>query len=459
MSDNSNTTMDREGQDGTQAPVTGKCERGADAGRPCRRNAAIRTMDGRGMCRQHADITNEETHGPVLAAQRGALIRKQVYADPLFWLTGPHHLGTDEDLGSRRALYRDSPPGCNWHYGNPPSAADFRTIPPLTLEQAAAQVRSARETVAAATPPATERRLPSEPSPRGDVLRLHHAADRRYPDDGLDRARYWRVQLDCGHVRDWLTYARGLGGIIPADGRGKTPAEQDGWFSDYHDYRSYLGRGYTTCDHEDCEELMAAVYGPVRDILTWGHPVLGENKADPEEAPDWFAEPREEQGRDVAAEWAKCRQVEPDAYVAWQVLLSCGHKDTVYVDAPLWSPEDGTVPNPGKVAEVAARWATHDRDGGRKMPDTVRRWISDGGPEPRPYKACEVCAAARRITAFEYHGPLSVPAIPATRRELAALERRVTTAEAKARELRDELREREAGRPAPWPRHQDQEDS
>lgn len=288
--------------------------------------------------------------------------------------------------------------------------------------------------VAASAPAAVLRRLPGRARPRVEALGEYEEFNARRreripavlwqfwaPDP--DEFYRWRVQLDCGCIREVLT-----------TDKTQLPAEQR-WLDLVS--AAPLPAGQLLCAHDE-EGL-----GPYRAIVEWGRRREQSFPPDPAEPPDWTD----------ADLWAKIRRDEPSTSAFWTVTLSCGHATDVVTDVN-WKPEDG----PRRVSEqrrleMLANLDAHDVDvaDDEAEDDHFRRMVEGGWPRPAPEQRCWNCPRARWIVAYQRAGWLvprretTPPPTPSRER----LEQRLRRAEAEADQLRTELAKLDDADPTP----------
>jgi hypothetical protein len=237
----------------------------------------------------------------------------------------------------------------------------------------------------------------------------------------------WRVQFDCGHVREIVTHSAS-----------KPPAEIE-WRPT--DTGLVVLPGQYVCTVKGCYEGRSRI----RDVVSWDRREDELVPPDPEEPPEMW--------QDNPETWAELRHAEPRAN--WAVTLSCGHPHHEY--APLdWQPADGfhQPRHPGdepvdhddaEVAEREQRMIDHARETGDEY---GLRYITEGFPYPTPFADCSHCINVRQITAQQYVGPLVPPPPgPPTRADRrAALQARLATAERQAAKLRKQLDDLDPGK-------------
>lgn len=227
----------------------------------------------------------------------------------------------------------------------------------------------------------------------------------------------WRIQLECGCVREIFTTGKDR---FPDERSDRDPVTgcrlPDGefWCRDHH------------------------VAKPYREIAEWDERRVHEFPADPEEP---------QHGLD-AETWAKIQRPEPHSSAFWRVKLSCGHYADVCVGDLDWKPEDGPrLVTKKRLAEIRRdfeeMWASGEPGWPNEGPerDHIRRMLDLGWPRPEPEHECFACTAAKRVTGYQRIGPLVPPPKPAapppTERE--RVEAQLARAEAEVQRLRKRL--------------------
>jgi hypothetical protein len=195
----------------------------------------------------------------------------------------------------------------------------------------------------------------------------------------------WRVQLDCGHFTEV---------IHPAKDK---PAEA--WQCDR------LLPGEFWCDVDECYKARGF---PVWDIASWDKRLgTGTWDDDPEEVLDYLSKlpPAE-----VAETWERIRRPEPREYARWRFTLSCGHKEELAVSNDVdWEPAHGVTRRPPEDDWQRERrdWLVcYYEEQGDKW---GRRFVEEDFPEPTPWTTCFTCPRARKVSAYQYVGPLVPP--------------------------------------------------
>jgi hypothetical protein len=276
-------------------------------------------------------------------------------------------------------------------------------------------------------PGAVLRRLPGKAEPRQDAWRAYQQLNaerrRRIPPvlwqfwaPDADVYYRWRVQLDCGCIKEVLTWGD------------KDLPTNVGWTAPVSGAR--LPPGQVLCRHDDSPPA------PYRDLAKWGDRREVSFPADPAEPPGWAD----------SQTWAVLRHDQPHTSAFWKATLSCGHLTDVVSDL-FWKPADGpsrvsTRRQREMTAEFEELWASDpDKQSDREREHT-RRMLADGWPNPAPEHLCYSCPEARVIVASQRTGWLVPrergPRLP-QQPSRASLERRLRQAEADAAHLRDQL--------------------
>jgi hypothetical protein len=277
-------------------------------------------------------------------------------------------------------------------------------------------------------PVAALRRLPGKARPREEALREYEDANAKRR-EGIpaplwpfwapnpDEFYRWRVQLDCGCVKEVLT-----------GGDKRLPAESQ-WFD--HVHRVNLPAGQLLCTHDDSPAA------PYRDIVEWESRREVLIPASPPEPPD---------GMD-AETWALLRSDEPRTKAFWTVTLSCGHVTEAIAPDLGWKPADGprTV-GADRLREMTAEfeefWASEPNGQEERERGHTKRMLAQGWPTPEPEKLCYTCPSARPIVAYQRIGwlvPRTPEPKPPKQPSRATLERRLRQAQTEVARLQDQL--------------------
>jgi hypothetical protein len=231
---------------------------------------------------------------------------------------------------------------------------------------------------------------------------------------GLDTVYEWRVEFDCGCVRQEFT-----GG----DDSGRSEKLLNGSDEYLTGHGLRLPAGQRRCA---CRGLIHPS-GPVRDIVEW---VDRDRDAK-------TLEPFVVDGKKVTS---------GHRYVTWYVVLDCGHVATVTTD-PGWRPADGFLPRgvrrDRREIEKTFREAHADDE---HYLDYVLRQVDENFPSPAPFTNCEACQYSRYVVAYQAVGLVAPPPPPPrkprnqkSRQQM--LHERIKRSERELRQLRAELKE------------------
>jgi hypothetical protein len=244
-------------------------------------------------------------------------------------------------------------------------------------------------------------------------------ADIHYPSP--DKVYHWRIQLDCGCIVDRLGHT-----------------SEATWLADYSDdywpggrNKTKLPVGQWICYDPDCPRHRSSG-GPVRDIVEWTS--------------------RDDEPYIMAAIEADGEIVMPEkTFARWDVVLSCGHRDTELVDDLNWKPADGLTYGPAPK-QLPLRQMLDELSKNADDEEFWRRTYAENHPKPRPFVQCHTCAEVRAAVAYQCVGPLASkpkPQPPASppKPTRATIERKLKRAEAQAAELREQLRKLDGGNP------------
>lgn len=315
-----------------------------------------------------------------------------------------------------------------------------------------------------------EKRLPGKPIPREELVAEWREIQHRNMLMGVlasflfdlyystpDKTYQWRVQFDCGCVRDVLTRDRrkitaddpaALGELADSYHFGLVrPSERESREQKkYYDNKALedarassrgeepspdsrrplvsgedrLPNGQFFCHSPDCTRYQQG--GPVRDIVSW---IRRRDKLH-------IREPLVIDGKILRGEVQEA---------VWDVLLSCDHfgHQTAEFD---WDPSEGPRHQKGK------RWRGLDEmlevvaQGDPDKETYWRRMYAEDHPEPAPFVYCYTCARIRSIVAYQRIGGLEPKPKPAKPKPSPrkTLERRLRKLEAEAAELRNQLK-------------------
>ena len=273
-----------------------------------------------------------------------------------------------------------------------------------------------------------------------------------------EKTYQWRVQLDCGCVRDALTRHHTddkpadkaerlselaqtyyFGHVKPSEREIREAKEQAEKHAEHaarakltdtdHSAeperpsiygKARLQEGQFLCQDPKCPQYRSHS-GPVRDIVEWVR-----RRDSP-----YVSQPLEIDGETILG----ARQ-----YAAWDVVLSCGHFTQEHTE-PGWKPEDGPVHRKSKkrlpLNQVLDEIAKGDRDEEAYW----RRMYAESHPDPAPFTRCRTCARLRTITAYQRVGWLAKKAKPVKTQPVPrkTLERRLRKLESEAAQLREKL--------------------
>lgn len=273
-----------------------------------------------------------------------------------------------------------------------------------------------------------------------------------------EKTYQWRIQLDCGCVRDAVTRHHAVD--KPADTVERlgdlsemyyfdhvNPSEREirnaeeranenaveaarakakgANLPDESDRPSIYGRALLRNGQLLCHDPKCARYrsygGPVRDIVEW---VRLRDKL-------FVSEPLEIDGETIRG---------GQQYSVWDVVLSCGHFTQEHT-TPGWTPKDGPAQRNShkrrSLDEVLDVIAKGDPDEEAYW----RRMYAENHPDPPPFTRCHTCACTRTITAYQRVGWLATKqAAPKSTSPLRkTLERRLRKLEAEAAQLREQI--------------------
>ncbi|MGP5292639.1 hypothetical protein ACTXL6_21685, partial [Brachybacterium tyrofermentans] len=227
----------------------------------------------------------------------------------------------------------------------------------------------------------------------------------------------WRMQLECGCVREVFT-------------RGKDSYPDEHSDTDPLTDRPLPMGEYWCTDHR-CER-------PFREVVEWVEREVKEFPADPEEP---------QHGMDPEV-WAVIRHPEPHSSAFWRVRLACDHFCRVPTDLDFTTgdePRTVSIERRDEMrSELEESWATHGEHGWPEagpQRDHMRRMLDLRMPRPEPEQECSACAFAKRVTGYSRIGWLMSPPKPATptpaKREKVAVQ--LAKAEAEVERLKRRL--------------------
>lgn len=230
----------------------------------------------------------------------------------------------------------------------------------------------------------------------------------------------WKVQLECGCMREIFTHGR----------------EQ---FPDEHSdtdpltgYRLLAGELRCRLDHGPRQETYS-------EIVEWIKSDVKEFPADPEEPMYGMS----------AEYWAKIRHAEPHSSAFWTVKLSCGHVSTSVITKVGWKPEDGPLlVSEERAAEMRrvleARFSEPEsRPAEGPEREHLRKMVDMRWPRPEPEQKCRACLSARRITGYQRIGGLVSRTFPVPVQKVAVdrkkVEAKLAAAKTEVERLRKQL--------------------
>jgi hypothetical protein len=275
------------------------------------------------------------------------------------------------------------------------------------------------------------RRLPGQPRPREKALQEYQEVIDKIRKNlahilwdffapGPEGHYRWRVQLDCGCIREPFTL-----------GEDKLPTQTT--YRGDQLYFSKLKPGQMLCVEDEHARPQ-----PYQGIVKW----------EKRREITFPADPVESRYPEIDQEtWAKMRHTVPHTKAFWTVTLSCGHRSEVCTDAE-WKPEDGPRRvSPERLQEMTADseeyWTAHPDAEHEREREHDRRMLAQGWPMPQTETLCFVCSRVRQIVACERVGWL----VPRSKRKptrpkqpsKAGLQRRLQQAEKEAAQLREQL--------------------
>lgn len=283
------------------------------------------------------------------------------------------------------------------------------------------------DSVTGRQPPMTavpvERTLPGEPIPREELIRQYEQWRWANLKEGPGRAvifdllvpkpedtYQWRIQLDCGCVRDVVTTADTVECLMARSAKY--------WGGD-DEIR--LPAGQWLCADPKCPRYRTTG-GPVRDITEWTT--------------------RREKPTVMEALVIDGETVLPERTCAhWTVVLDCGHHDTRFTDLD-WAPEKGVAHRQPKTPLVdMLKELCKDADDEQYW----RRMYAETLPTPTPFVQCRTCARTRSVTGYQRIGwVVPKPKAPRTPKppkppSRRSLQMKIRKLEREADRLREEL--------------------
>jgi len=234
--------------------------------------------------------------------------------------------------------------------------------------------------------PLERKKLPGDPIPREELIRHYEQWRWANIKEGPGQAvifdlltpkpediYQWRVELDCGCVRDIVTTSDAAESLIARSDRYRAGDDE-----------FQLPASQWLCADSKCPSYRTTG-GPVRDITEWAirHKELT------------LMEAIISDGETVLPERTCAR---------WTVVLDCGHRDTRFTDL-YWAPEKGVAHRDPKtpLVEMLSELCKDADD------ETYwRRMYYEKLPSPTPFVQCHICARTRSITGYQRIG-WSVP--------------------------------------------------
>jgi hypothetical protein len=316
-----------------------------------------------------------------------------------------------------------------------------------------------------------QRKLPGSPISREQLIAewedLRHRNARKGPVASFlfdvhysvpEKTYQWRIQMDCGCVRDAVTRHHTddkpadkverlgelagtyyFGHVQPSEREIRDAEERANRHAveaarakvngsdlpEESERPSIYGKarlrgGQLLCHDPKCTRYRSHG-GPVRDIVEW---VRLRDKL-------YVSEPLEIDGETIRG---------AQDYAVWDVVLTCGHFKQEHT-SPGWNPKNGPAHRNNdkrraldEVLEVIAKGDPDEEAYWRRM-------YAENHPDPAPFTRCHTCACIRTITAYQRVGWLATKkALPKpTPPPRKTLERRLRKIEAEAAQLREQL--------------------
>jgi hypothetical protein len=271
-----------------------------------------------------------------------------------------------------------------------------------------------------------ERKLPGEPTPRAELVRHYedwkHRNHMAGPVEAFlfdvhvpkpEETYQWRIELDCGCIRDVVSRSDDVPSLMDRSGK------YWGW-----DKEVALAASQWLCMDPKCDNHRSHG-GPVRDIAEWT-----KRHDDP-----YVLKPIEIDGEIIGRE---------KTYAKWDVVLSCGHRDTE-LTALEWKAEDG--PTYPRRRHIGLKNMLRDICRNEDDEAYWRRVYAEKHPEPVPFSQCRTCANLRSVVAYERVGwvtskPKPIKPVKPQPAPRKTLERRLQKLETEAAALREELNNR-----------------
>jgi len=314
-----------------------------------------------------------------------------------------------------------------------------------------------------------ERKLPGEPVAREELVRDYDDWKRENLLEGPGRAALfdllvprpeetyqWRVELDCGCIRDAVTHGDDVASLL---------AKSDSYhFSMQKPSQREIAEATKQMNEEISEDLKAKRDGDEPPIRPKRPNIRGRDKLPPGQ---WLCQYNREcpryrshggPVRDIVG-WARRRDdlhtMEPleidgrvirpaKEYALWDVVLECGHFHQERTD-PKWKSEDGIGHKRASkkwrgLEEMLEMVAKGDPD----EEEYWRRVYAENHPEPVPFTRCHTCACLRSVVAYERVGwlapkPKPIKPVKPKPPRRQTIERRLRKLESEAAQLREQL--------------------
>ncbi|BBY21298.1 hypothetical protein [Mycobacterium stomatepiae] len=321
-----------------------------------------------------------------------------------------------------------------------------------------------------------ERKLPGQPATREEAIREYESWRWANVKEGPGQAAIfalltpkpeeifrWRIQLDCGCIREVQTRGDDVQELlaqsdsyhftsVKASERDRREANER-FNADWQEDREAeaageeppvrpkrpslkgkekLTAGQWLCEYNsECPRYRWWGGGPVREIVEW---IRRRDQLH-------ICEPLEIDGEMIGSR---------KEYAVWEVLLSCGHYEQKWVDDLDWKPEDGIGhKKPGKNGFLPLDELLSEIVKDREQDDERfwRRVYAENHPDPVPFAQCKTCGNLRSMVAYERVGflapkPKPIKPVKPRPKPRKTLERQLQKLEAEAAALRNELESR-----------------
>jgi hypothetical protein len=123
----------------------------------------------------------------------------------------------------------------------------------------------------------------------------------------------------------------------------------------------------------------------------------------------------------------------------WDVLLTCGHIETQFID-PAWKPGDVPIRYTSKRRlSTILKVCAEDEDD----EEYYRRMHAESWPNPAPFARCDTCGKLRSVVAYERVGwvkPKPKPPQPRKPPSRKSMETRLRKLERESEQLREQLK-------------------